>query len=145
MSNQEIKILDVLENKMCYKMGWVSTSDGMYIKKNWKTYDCQNKIYGNQAPLLGCQLLLARMRSYLGHRVSWKYKSVISFPESISNWLKWLTEIKYLKILSSFSPFFLGLNYAGLLTGNYIETGRSTGSDYCAALCWLRENQNKQP
>ena len=100
---------------------------GMYLKINWKTYDCQNKIYGNQAPLLGCQLLLARMRSYLGHRVSWKYKLVISFSEAISNWLEWWTEIKYLKILSSFSPLFLGLNYAGLLMGDDTKTSRSTG------------------
>ena len=27
--------------------------------------------------------------------------------------------------------------------GDDIQTGRSTGSDYWAALCWLSENQNK--
>ena len=29
--------------------------------------------------------------------------------------------------------------------GDDIETGRSTGSDYWAALRWLSENQNKRP
>ena len=33
----------------------------------------------------------------------------------------------------------------GLLMGDDIETGRSTGSDYWAALCWLSENQNNWP
>ena len=31
-----------------------------------------------------------------------------------------------------------------LLMGDDIETGRSTGSGYWAALCWLRENKNKR-
>ena len=34
---------------------------------------------------------------------------------------------------------------AGLFLGWDIETGRSTGSDYWAALCCLSENQNKWP
>jgi hypothetical protein len=42
----------------------------------YQTYDCQNKIYGNQAPLLNCQLLLARMLSDLGHRASWKMERI---------------------------------------------------------------------
>ena len=29
--------------------------------------------------------------------------------------------------------------------GDDIETGRSMGSDYWAALRWLSENQNKRP
>ena len=29
--------------------------------------------------------------------------------------------------------------------GDDIESGRSTGSDYWAALCWLRKNKNKWP
>ena len=29
--------------------------------------------------------------------------------------------------------------------GDDIETGKTTGSDYRAALCWLSQNQNKRP
>ena len=32
-----------------------------------------------------------------------------------------------------------------LLTGEDIETGRSMGSDYGAALHWMSKNQNKRP
>ena len=39
----------------------------------------------------------------------------------------------------------LGLDLVGLLLGDDIEIGRSTGSDYWAAVSWLRKNQNKQP
>ena len=41
--------------------------------------------------------------------------------------------------------FLYKLGQAGLLMGDDIKTGTSTGADYWAALRWLRENQNKRP
>ena len=63
-------------------------------------------------------------RKYEGvHKNKWKAKRL---------WANWVC-MKYEGI------------YAGLLMGDDIQTGRSIGSNYWAALCWLSENQNKQP
>ena len=41
--------------------------------------------------------------------------------------------------------WYKSLQKAGLLMGDDIETCRSTGCNYWAALHWLRDNQNKRP
>ena len=45
---------------------------------------------------------------------------------------------------NTFIPL-LYLDYAGLLMGDDIETGRSMDSNYWAALLWLSKNQNNLP